>query len=834
MKQPQETAGKPVVHMIGNAHIDAAWLWRWEESLQEVHDSFRSALDRMNEYPEFTFIAGQVVYYDWVQQNWPEMYEEIKARVREGRWEIAGGWWVQPDDNIPSGESFIRQGLYAQRFLQREFGVTSAVGYNPDTFGHNRMLPQIYAQQGIGGFVFFRPGPHEKKLPGEVFWWQSPDGTKLLTARPPHHYGFWGQGDQMSERIRQAAEQTPPGLGDVACFYGVGNHGGGPTIENIKAILQAGQEKDAPPIQFGRLDNYIAAIRAAAKDAPVLKDDLQHHASGCYAVHSEVKRRNRKCEQLLITAEKLGSLAACANAAPYPLDDLTQAWKNVLFNQFHDILAGTSIPEVYEDANAMYDEAEILANGALDCAVGTLAADIDTTGGEIAVIVFNPHSWEVRAAVEAEIPWDHKLEQLHILDDKGKEVLWQQDALQVPTEPGRLSIVFDAKVPPLGYRAYLCKAGKAEVARGAGVSPADVAGGTPAPRANLWATDTTLENRFWHLEFDPTEGQIIRLYDRINRAELLDGPANALLVIEDKSDTWSHDVFEFREVIGAFGNASVRLVDCGPLRAAIEVQSSFGASRAYQDIILYRDSPVIEFRLTLDWHEQHKALKAAFPFAVAKPKAIYEIPFGYIERPCNGEEEPGQQWIEVAGQVETVAGKSLDYGISLLNDSKYGFDVKDGEMRMTILRSPIFAFHDPRQIEPGEIYQYIDQGVQEVTYALLPHSGAFQDAGTVRHAQELNSPVISDIETPHEGPRKRADSFLTLKGEGVIVSAVKVAEEGQGMIVRLYETDGKGTEVEVGLKCWKRTWKGKLKKHEIVTLRFDKGAEPRVVNALEM
>ena len=481
----------------------------------------------------------------------------------------------------------------------------------------------------------------------------------------------------------------------------------------------------------------------------------------------------------------------------------------------------------------MYDDAEMLANGALDCAVGTLTAEMDTSGGEISIVIFNPYSWEVRAAVEAEIPWDHKIEQLVISDEKGKETLWQADTLNPAQEPGRLAIVLEAKVPAMGYRAYSC------IPRGAGVSPADVSGAailaasSAAPK-NLWATDTTLENRFWHLEFDPIEGHIVRLFDRINRAELLDGPANVPLVIEDKSDTWSHDVFEFRQVIGAFGDAKVWLVESGPVRSVIEVQSSFADSRCYQDIILYRDSPVIEFRMMVDWHEQHKALKIAFPLKLDQPRATYEIPFGYIERPCNGEEEPGQQWLDVAGQVEDIHGKPLDYGVSLLNESKYGFDVKDSELRMTVLRSPIFAFHDPKQVEPGEIYRYIDQGMQELTYALVPHAGTFQAAGTIRHAQELNSPVVLVLEDPHDGIRKPTDSFLTVKGAGVIVSAVKVAEEGQGIIARIYETDGLGGPVEVALKTWRKTWKGEIGKHEILTLRFDKKGEAQVVNLLEM
>ncbi|MCL5997170.1 MAG: alpha-mannosidase [Chloroflexi bacterium] len=315
------TSNPPTLHAIGNAHIDPVWLWRWPEGIETIRATFRSALDRMKEYPDFVFTGSSAAFYAWLKLVDPGLFGEVRERVREGRWEIVGGWWIQPDANIPCGESFARQALYGQRFFLREFGVLATAGYNPDTFGHVGTLPQILRKAGLTRYVFMRPMAHEKQLPGNVFRWRAPDGSEVLAARIARGYGTWG--DELSEHVQASRAARPDYLSHYIVFYGVGNHGGGPTKRNIDSLRLMSQQHAADSaasrIALSSLEAFFAAVEAemaAGADVPVVADDLQHHARGCYTAESEVKRQNRRVEHLLMNAERFASAAWSRIPAP--------------------------------------------------------------------------------------------------------------------------------------------------------------------------------------------------------------------------------------------------------------------------------------------------------------------------------------------------------------------------------------------------------------------------------------------------------------------------------------------------------------------------------------
>ncbi|MGD0343184.1 MAG: hypothetical protein ABSA76_15900, partial [Bacteroidales bacterium] len=337
------------VHMIGNAHIDPVWLWPWPEGIAVVYSTFRSALDRMKETPDVTFTASSAQFYQWIAENDPDMLKEIRKYVDEGRWNIAGGWWIEPDVNIPCGEAMVRQGLYGQMTFQRLLGHRAKVAFNPDSFGHTGTLPQIIKGQGMEDYIFMRPGIREKSLPGDLFWWEGVDGTRVLTYRIPISYGDDGS---VRKRIEDTIEQIKgQPMKSFMAFYGAGDHGGGATKENIRSIEELKTEKGAPKVFFSTIDNYFKEIRETeGLMLPAVKDDLQHHAVGCYTAESDVKKGNRQSEAALITAEKLASIGTAAWGSGYPKEELTNAWKKVLFLQFHDSLAGTSLAEHYQHA----------------------------------------------------------------------------------------------------------------------------------------------------------------------------------------------------------------------------------------------------------------------------------------------------------------------------------------------------------------------------------------------------------------------------------------------------------------------------------------------------
>ncbi|WP_274362976.1 alpha-mannosidase [Paenibacillus thermotolerans] len=788
------------LHMIGNAHLDPVWLWQWQEGFQETKATFRSALDRIAESDDFLFTSSSAAFYEWVENNDPGMFEEIRQRVREGRWQIVGGWWIQPDCNIPGGESFVRQGLYGQRYFKEKFGVTAKVGYNVDSFGHHGMLPQILKKSGMDYYVMMRPMPNEKGLPGRLFQWESDDGSRVLTFRIMFEYCTWGK--ELDKHIRRCATELKEPFDELMCFYGVGNHGGGPTKENIASIRRLNEDPELPELVFSTPNAFFEEVEKQGLPFPVVHDDLQHHASGCYAAHSGIKQWNRQAENKLIAAEKWSALADWVNRQPYP-KEYGRAWKNVLFNQFHDILAGTSIEPAYEDARNMHGEAMSIADRGLNYAIQSFSwnISIEQEDGMKPIVVFNPHSWNSKVNVELEIGGlkDGSV----LVDETGAQVACQSVQPQA-TSGGRYRLSFVADLPPIGYRVYkLLPEGR--------LPKADV--------QPIKANDYSLENDRFRLEFDPKTGYISSLFDKKADTEVFRGDAAKPVVIEDASDTWSHNVFHFNKAVGAFAATSVQRVEHGPVKSVVRVVSEYGSSKLIQDFAMYRELDQIDVKVTVDWREQFKMLKLVFPVNLIFTRQSYEIPYGYIEREHNGEEEPGQSWIDYSGIIRN--GGTV-YGVSLLNDAKYSYSIHNKEMAMTVLRSPIYAHHDPLVPDPKGHYTFIDQGIQTFNYTLLPHEGNWEQAGTVKRAAELNQRPISIIETYHQGKLPQKKSFLSVDKDNVVVGALKQAEDNDDIIIRCYETTKTATEATISLPEWNREIKAKFGPCEIKTFRVPK------------
>ena len=780
-------ANRKILHMIGNAHLDPVWLWRWPEGFEAARATFRSALDRMDEDPDFIFTSSQAAVYQWIERGDPHLFARIKKRVSEGRWRIAGGWWMQTDCNIPSGESMVRQALYAQRYFMEKLGVMATVGYNVDSFGHNVMIPQILKKSGMDFYVFMRPGPHENpNLPGRLFWWESPDGSRALTYQIPHSYASWG--DWTENKAREVAGEMDkyPAMMD---FYGVGNHGGGPTKENLERIHKLQQDDSLPEIKFSAPDLFFESVMEQNPDLAVWRDDMQHHASGCYAAHSEIKRNNRRIEHLLEAAEKFAVMAQAWTGLEYQHEDLTRAWQALLFNQFHDIMAGTSVREAYDDARDLHGLARQIANETIAFSTGAIASNIDTSGGGAPVVVFNPHSWTRTDACEFEM--DCIGLNVRLTDERGMPVRCQVVEPSAVMPPGRRTrICFRPEVPSMGYRLYR-------------VFPEEVAQTNP-----LSAMKSHLENKRLRVEIDLSTGQIARIYDNEQDREVLARPMSAK-VIADPSDTWSHGLFRFDDMVGTFEDARMELIEEGPVRAAIRVTSRFGKSTLTQTFRVYEGGDFVECDCRVDWQEQQKLLKLSFPANVKDPAATYEIQYGHIRRPADGEEEPGLTWVDVSDG---------DHGLCLVNDAKYSYDIQGGVISLTVLRSPVYAHHEPRKLDPNDgHYDYIDQGAQEFRYRLFPHRGAWQKAHPHRLGCELNSPLVAVTPSQYKGALPKKGCFATTRANNVIVSVIKQAEDGTGVILRAFETDGKPAECSFTLAEPQTSWQASFGPCEIKT-----------------
>ena len=743
-------AQKLSLHLICNAHIDMAWLWRYPETIEVTRSTFQAALDNLKTYPDFHFSHGQAHSYFWIEQQYPEMFREIQRYVREGRWEIVGGTWVESDANIPSGESLARQYLYGKRYFKEKFGVDVKRGFFPDTFGHSATLPQILAKSGIETYTFFRPGEEER-----MFWWETPDGSRVFAHHPPNWYGTWSG---IPDTLWTSALKTQKrfSVNNAVQFFGVGDHGGGPTRRQIEQIEQLSEITLYPDTRMSTFGSLYSNLLREKKDAPIERGEQNPVFEGCYSSQAKTKLLNRRAEALLPTAEMVSSLAM-RFGFDYPNRELRQAWDRVLFNQFHDILCGSSIHEVYFDSEQYYQEAFEQAETALTGALRALASAISTlhrSKQAVPIVVLNPLGWNRTDPLE--IAWkSDEAEIPQIIDEKGRDVRAQvtyrsADSLRLLFVPN--------DVPSVGYRTFWITGGK---------------GKEPTPTDEL-----TLENRYFRVEIDKSSGCISRILDKTRKREVLQEGAlgNQLQIQEDTApmSAWVIGLRGEPKVIGP--PSSVKVLESGPVRKIVRTEYLYEQSAFFVDVILYEELPRIDFRFSADWHHRQRILKVAFPLNVTDGKATFEIPFGTLQRQADGHEVVAQKWVDLS---------SGDYGVSLLNDSRYGFDVAGSVVRMTLLRSSTDP--DPKA----------DEGRHEFSYSLYPHGGGWETAGTALRAYEFNTPMVVIPTDQHHGQYTPSHSFFTIRPSTVVLTALKKCEDDGSLILRFFETTGKATQAQI-------------------------------------
>ncbi|HXW92122.1 MAG TPA: glycoside hydrolase family 38 C-terminal domain-containing protein [Terriglobales bacterium] len=797
METLRPTLRQASILLAGNAHIDAAWLWPWTETVDVVKRTFGTALQLMNEYPDYTYTQSAAAYSEWIAEKYPQMNEEIKRRIREGRWEIVGGMWVEPDLNLPDGESTARSLLIGKRWFQKEYGVDVHIGWNPDSFGYSWQLPQIYKRSGVDYFVTQKMAWNDtNQLPFKLFWWESPDGSKVLTYFP-HDYVNTDLNPVRLARDLVIARGRAPGLTEMMDLFGVGDHGGGPT----RAILDEGvhwmqPDKIVPPMRFGTASAYFhdlagkldsnspewdytamaqgytepPAASAGRISIPTWKSELyfEYHR-GVMTTQANHKRNLRQASTWVLNAEKDASLA-WLEGEPYPTDTLTEAWKKVTFNDFHDLAAGSGIGIIYQDAQRDYDQVRWATNEISSKAMAVLAAHVNTSGGTgIPVFVFNPLAWQRSGLVRLEVQMPAALAgSPSVLDPQGR-VLPSEVLAHDPTTHSYRLLVNAQNVPSMGYAIL------------------HVVPGTNSAVSDLKVRGLSLENAQLRVTVDPKTGCITSLFDKHSRFESLAGGAcgNQLQTFKDTPqdyDAWNIDPGTLDHMTPIDTVDSVQLIEEGPLRAVIRVSRSWQSSKFVQDITLYAGADQVEVVNDIDWHETHVLLKAAFPLAATSNRATYEIPFGSIARPTTRNnpwekaqfEVPAQYWADLSdGQ----------HGFSLLNESKFAYDDQDNVLRLTLLRSPVWP--DPTA----------DRGHHHFGYALYPHAGDWKQALTVRHGYEYNYPLQTMLVAAHSGRLPPEYSFASIQPENVVLTAMKKAEDSTSLILHAYEWAGRSSNL---------------------------------------
>ena len=686
-------------------------------------------------------------------------------------------------------------------------------GYNPDAPGHPASLPQILKHQGMDYFVFTRPQTHEMKLPAGLFRWEGIDGTCILAYRPPQN-NFVIR-DSFESRIRRIITGTQPTTKDLLLLIGAGDHGGGPTRENIRSITEIQSQSGAPVLQYSIPEKFFAAVQKTdISDLPLVRGGLLHHAVGGYTNVSAMKKDSRTAEATLITAEKLASIGSVVWNCTYPGAALTKAWKRAIYQHVHDSINGVSLPSHYETTGRdAFGYALDVARRTIYKVAQKLAWDVPTEDPESQYLfLFNPHAWEITTHAKYQLyRWEPETH-IRVEDEQGNPLPHQWTPGTVHSSSRIRVLVVRVTIPAFGYRQIRIREA---------ISPAP-------QKSGVHCKGNILENEHLRIVFD--KSGTIGILDKNTGHQIFKGGATGArpVIVDDPHDSWAN-INAFDQDKDAFGNASISILENGPLLASVRVRTTYGDSKLTTDWILYTGSRTLEARITLDWHEQQKMLKFSFPLDVTNPRATWEIPYGHVTRAPKGDEEPGHRWIDLTGWRDQT-----QYGLTILNDAKYGYSVNGKDMRVSIVRSPLYGHRRRQRIDPDIDYKLQNQGQQTFRMLLIPHTGTWQNAAIVRTAEELTAPLPIILQGIHPGSRPQADSFLSVDIPNVVISAIKQAENSNDLIVRCYETAGRSIQTTIDFQFLKQQWSGVFQASEIKTLRIN----PRTkkiweVNALE-
>ncbi|MEG4997431.1 alpha-mannosidase [Microcoleus sp. B4-D4] len=850
------------IYLVGHAHLDLAWLWPVPETWEAAERTFESVLKLQSEFPDLIFCHSTPALYAWLEEHRPDLFAAIQKQVAVGRWEVVGGMWVEPDLNLISAESMVRQVVYGQRYAKEKFGELMRVAWLPDTFGFGWQLPQILRQGGVDYFVTQKLRWNDStEFPYGAFWWEGLDGTKIFSMMS----GAIGESIESVKMASYAFDwQVKTNLPDALWLPGVGDHGGGPTRDMLEVAKRWKLSPFFPRLEFAKAVDYLALIESQflpqvtptfpendvpesdnrenlqvgetvgnlralefanlsrISDAnlsssqlknlgtlPIWKDELylEFHR-GCYTTRADQKRQNRRCEELLYQAELLSSLATICTGAVYPKSELESAWKQVLFNQFHDILPGSAIAQVYADANLAFAEADRACHQILLKSLDAIAAQISLPSppqpDAQPILIFNTLNWSRSEVVNLPLPDSAGLA-WQIYDLWGQRLVSQ--VVKGDRPPSQFIMLFCAEdVPAIGYRVFwLCREDSQAVGN-AGASPATenktylskLTYGIAQKNAlcqetHFSAPQIILENELILAKIDRQTGNLSSIWDKVNHREVLNAAGgNQLQAFQDSGqywDAWNIDPNYQKHQLPAPILKEICWIDRGELRQSLRVVLQIGKSEFCQDYIVEVGSPLLKIKTVVDWQETHVLVKAAFGLNVEADFVTCEIPGGAIDRTTKPQtpaekakwEVPILRWTDISND---------GFGVSLLNDCKYGCDIQPNQIRLTLLRGSTW---------PDE---QADRGVSEFTCAVYPHAGNWQDAGTVRQGYELNLPLLVKV-FPQLGENRNKSlpavgKFLDLSAQNLALMAFKQSEyDANVWILRCGESEGKEAVLEL-------------------------------------
>lgn len=797
------------VHVIGHSHIDMNWLWTWPDTVGVIKRDFRSVLALMDDYPELTFTHSQPATYEVIRRQEPALFARVKEHIRSGRWEPATLTWVEGDTNMASGEATARQLLEGVSFSRQELDAQPSTFLAPDTFGHAGNLPQLGVSAGAARYYHHRCNPGQADQ-WPAYWWEGQDGTRLLAISTHTYNGEIMAGDLAAAAIKAQRH----GLTASLHFHGIGDHGGGPARHNLDALRRFQKRALLPSARCSTLANYTRAILEAGAALPTQRGESSMIFEGCYTTHADTKRYNRQGENMLCTADTLAALAGQDRNG-----ELREAWRTLLFNQFHDILDGSAIHESYEQHAADFRALAQTAQTAIDGALRALERGLPP--GRIAVT--NPLGWEREDWVC--LPGRTGTAPVWLIGDHGHTT---------PGQFGGEGLGFVARVPAFATVTYQVRDDLAAPL------PADLRAEpafapTDARQSGLLAAAAEeppyfkIETNAFRVYLRRDSGILVSFFDKRVSRELVgygmrrgsdyldtaraDLALNVLQLAEEhahRMSSWHLD--EVHTEHSLLRGASAQVIESGLARLVVEVRHALRASSILQQIVFYRDLARVDFQTVVDWQELGGAeagvpnLKVAFTAHLLECEAWFETPFAAARRPADGQEVPALRWADVGG---------AEYGIALLNDSKYGYDALGNRLRLTLLRSG----YEPDMIS--------DVGRHTIRYSFVPHPGSWRDAGIVREAAGFNQALLAREVVADAQLAPTSDGWRpeVTGGTSVLIACLKMADDRSGRIVRLYESAGRVAEVELqGIPRDARAWETSVVEDRLRELSVHNGS----------
>lgn len=783
---------RKTLHLVSQAHLDPVWLWPLTDGIAECLTTMQSAVDRAGEFPSFTFTRSSTCTYQWVKDMDPRLYRHIKSLIEEGRWEVVGGWIEQPDCNLPSGESFFRQALYGKRFLRDEFGPKgdTRIGYNVDSFGHAGGLPQILKKTGFDYYAFMRPEPWANDRIPLLFWWQSDDGSKVLCQRIPGCYSqsYSATGDDIEKLIREASEtHFAPGFSNGVMWFGVGNHGGGPTKEQIERVILLQDDPFLPEIRFSTLQHYFNEVEkeSGMKHLPTVGDDLQFVFRGCYSATGEVKHLNRKGEKTLLHAEALGTITSLGTKENFSAAELHDAWQKLLFNQFHDILAGTCVASSQEETRWRYGAALDTGREVCHRMNARLARSVDTSGERGSVLfVANPLPWERETIVELDtFQQPHGREEITHLETRDGQkipIQWQKsDANFGPwgLKWGKLTAC--VPLPAGGYRVFRVCTKRLEN------RPKDLSSiEERADETNMQFTGTG-DGEQTNTKKLSLDEAFSYLSDKSGANFLQRAPAP--VIIDDQSGTWGHGVESYDQELGVAQLVSCEMIEDGNLLQITRQKYLWEQSEIWLDFVRFHHTCAVEIRVRFNWQQKRQLLKLELPLTGDVELVTGKMPASVASRQANGQEMPCHDWI--ACSLKQKKGT-----VAVLTSSTYAYDAKDNRLRLTLARGVPHAEHPPFEYKDTSNVAFLDQGWQERKFLLTASRQNWETLNLDTEAETWQCRPFYFLDSAHSGCLPWENSFFRLDSSTVSLLCLKPAEDGNGWILRLQENVGESTK----------------------------------------